>query len=131
MVHTNSIESVWAVLKQGYNSVYHSMNKKHLGRYINEFAFRLNEGNCEVDTIDRLKAMAANAARVNPRPEARAKLPPPKSLSINASGDRITTPPAPSNNPAVLEWGIFTNAILTACAVLAGRPKHAAFFGAK
>ncbi len=29
---------------------------KHLGRYVDEFAFRLNEGNCEVDTIDRMES---------------------------------------------------------------------------
>ena len=45
MASTNSIESVWAVLKRGYNGVYHQWSFKHLARYINEFTFRLNEGN--------------------------------------------------------------------------------------
>ena len=26
-------------------------------RYVNEFAFRLNDGNCRVDTIDRISAV--------------------------------------------------------------------------
>ena len=31
--------------------------KKHLHRYVDEFSFRLNEGNCEIDTIDRMDAL--------------------------------------------------------------------------
>lgn len=53
-VSTNSIESVWAVLKRGLNGVYHHASPKHLGRYVNEFTFRLNEGNVKVHTLDRL-----------------------------------------------------------------------------
>lgn len=55
--HTNGIESVWAVLKRGYNGVYHHWSKKHMRRYIDEFAFRLNDGACEVDTEQRLDAL--------------------------------------------------------------------------
>ncbi len=51
---TNGVESVWAVLKRGYNGVYHNWSKKHCQKYIDEFVFRLNEGNCERDTQDRL-----------------------------------------------------------------------------
>ena len=58
MAHTNGIESVWAVLKRGYNGTFHNISTKHLARYVDEFAFRLNEGNVEVDTIDRMDAMA-------------------------------------------------------------------------
>ena len=43
--HTNSIESVWAVLKRGVHGTFHHISKKHLQRYLNEFTFRLSEGN--------------------------------------------------------------------------------------
>ncbi|MCY3813410.1 MAG: IS1595 family transposase [Gammaproteobacteria bacterium] len=56
-VHTNSIEAVWAVLKRSIHGTWHHVSPKHLGRYVNEASFRLNEGNCEVDTIDRMEAL--------------------------------------------------------------------------
>jgi len=59
MCHTNGIESVWAVLKRGFYGVYHSFSEKHLQRYVNEFTYRLNEGNVKVKTMDRLDALFA------------------------------------------------------------------------
>jgi transposase-like protein len=57
MAHTNGIESVWAVLKRGFYGVYHQFSAKHLQRYVDEFAYRLNEGNCRVHTLDRIDAL--------------------------------------------------------------------------
>jgi len=51
---TNGIESVWAVLKRGINGVYHQVSPKHLSRYVDEFTFRLNDGNVKRHTLDRL-----------------------------------------------------------------------------
>ncbi len=56
-VHTNGMESVWALLKRGIHGTFHHVSHKHLGRYAHEVAFRLNEGNCEVDTVDRMQAL--------------------------------------------------------------------------
>jgi transposase-like protein len=56
-VTTNSIESVFAVLKRGLIGVYHHASKKHLGRYVDEFAFRLNEGNVKNHTMTRLQSL--------------------------------------------------------------------------
>lgn len=53
-VSTNSIESVWAVLKRGIHGVYHHASAKHLGRYVDEFTFRLNAGNVARHTLERL-----------------------------------------------------------------------------
>ena len=57
MAHTNGIESVWAVLKRGFYGTYHSFSKQHTSLYVDEFVFRLNEGNCRIDTVKRLDAL--------------------------------------------------------------------------
>lgn len=83
LAHTNGIESVWAVLKRGFYGIYHSFSQKHMQLYVDEFAFRLNEGNCKIDTVDRLKSLvqgmkgkrltygllkSGNYYRLNPKP---------------------------------------------------------------
>ena len=60
-VHINSAESMWAVLKRSIHGTWHSVSVKHLERYVHEATFRLNEGNVEVHTLDRLAAFAAKA----------------------------------------------------------------------
>ncbi len=49
--------SVFAVLRRVCHGTFHHFSKKHLDRYVNEFSFRLIEGNCEIDTMDRIKAL--------------------------------------------------------------------------
>jgi transposase-like protein len=53
-VSTNGIESVWAVMKRGMHGVYHHASAKHIGRYVDEFTFRLNDGRVQRHTLDRL-----------------------------------------------------------------------------
>jgi transposase-like protein len=61
-VTTNSIESVWAVLKRGLHGVYHHASPKHIGRYVNEFTFRLNDGNVKRQTMARLYSFVTACA---------------------------------------------------------------------
>jgi transposase-like protein len=56
-VTTNGVESVWAVMKRGMYGVYHHASPKHLHRYVNEFAFRLNDGDVARHTLDRLDSL--------------------------------------------------------------------------
>jgi transposase-like protein len=61
-VSTNGIESVWAVLKRGVYGTFHHVSAKHLGRYVDEFTFRLNEGNVKRHTLQRLESFVDGTA---------------------------------------------------------------------
>jgi ISXO2-like transposase domain len=59
-VHVNSMESVWAVLKRGIHGTFISAG--HVGRYVNEFAWRLNDGNVRRHTTKRLESLIDRVA---------------------------------------------------------------------
>ena len=61
MASTNSIESVWAVIKRGYTGVYHHWSPRHMTKYINEFCFRLNDGTVKRPTMERLNSLIDGA----------------------------------------------------------------------
>lgn len=42
VVHTNTIENFWSLLKRGIVGQYHQISKRHLSKYIDEFCFRYN-----------------------------------------------------------------------------------------
>lgn len=41
-IHTNTVEGFFSLLKRGVYGTYHSISRKHLGKYTDEFAFRYN-----------------------------------------------------------------------------------------
>lgn len=54
-VHTNGMESLWALVKRGYRGVYHHVSPKHLQRYLNEFCGRLNLRH--LDTLGKMETL--------------------------------------------------------------------------
>ena len=55
-VTVNGVESVFALLRRGLHGVYHHASKKHMKRYVDELTWRLNEGNVERHTLQRLNS---------------------------------------------------------------------------
>ena len=47
-VHTNGIESVWALLKRQINGIHHWVSPKHLSRYADEMTWRFNRRDLKV-----------------------------------------------------------------------------------
>lgn len=41
-IHTNSMESFWALLQRGIMGQYHKVSNRHLNEYIDESCFRHN-----------------------------------------------------------------------------------------
>ena len=48
-IHTNTIEGFWALLKRGMFGQFHSVSRKHLQRYVDEFCYRYNQRNADAD----------------------------------------------------------------------------------
>ncbi len=65
LVHTNSIESVWAVFKRSLMGTHHHVSRKHLPRYLAEATFRLSEGRVSEHVLDRLEALCRRCVNVH------------------------------------------------------------------
>ena len=57
-VHTQGIESFWAMLKRGHKGTYHKMSNKHLQRYVDEFVGRHNLRT--LDTDDQMGSLVSS-----------------------------------------------------------------------
>src|SRR5205823_14876187 len=65
-VHTNTMEGFWSLLKRGIGGVYHSVSKKHLQSYLDEYAFRYNHRDEESGMfnafVDRIEKAVPDAS---------------------------------------------------------------------
>ena len=41
-IHTNTVEGFWSLIKRGIGGVYHSVSRKYLQSYLDEYSFRYN-----------------------------------------------------------------------------------------
>jgi transposase-like protein len=58
-IHSNSVESFFAILKRGVYGTYHSVSEAHLPRYLAEFDFRYN--NRKITDADRAENLLRGA----------------------------------------------------------------------
>lgn len=57
--HTNRIEGFWSHLKRGISSTHVAVSKKHLQRYVDEFAFRYNNRQAPAEMFARMLAQVS------------------------------------------------------------------------
>jgi hypothetical protein len=56
-VHTQNIESFWAILKRGLVGTYHHVDAGYLAQYVNEYEFRHNTR--QISDAERFRALAS------------------------------------------------------------------------
>ncbi|MDE2729877.1 MAG: IS1595 family transposase [Bacteroidota bacterium] len=55
--HANGLESFWALFKRAYHGTYHHISKKHLNRYVQQFARKHNIR--DLDTLAQMQHVVA------------------------------------------------------------------------
>jgi len=56
-IHTNSIETMWSMLKRSHKGTFHKLSPKHLDRYVQEFAAKSNLR--ELDAMEQMNVVIA------------------------------------------------------------------------
>ena len=59
-IHTNGIESFWAMFKRAHKGVYHKFSRKHLDRYVTDFSGRHNVR--RRDTLNQMRILVRGMA---------------------------------------------------------------------
>jgi hypothetical protein len=56
LAHTNSIENFWSLFKRSISGQFHSISVKHMGKYVDETAYKFNRRGTEYfpETVARL-----------------------------------------------------------------------------
>jgi transposase len=67
-VHTQTIEGFWSLVQNGIRGVYHSVGKKYLQTYLNEYAFRYNRRDSGNLIFHAVLAKAVPPLAVRPDP---------------------------------------------------------------
>ena len=62
-IHTNTIEGFWSLVKRGIGGVYHSVSKKYLQTYLDEYSFRYNRRNEGQPMFTSLLSQVSERAR--------------------------------------------------------------------
>lgn len=57
--HTNTIEGFWSIFKRGLIGIYHFISKKHIDKYLSEFAYRYNTR--DMGASDKFKMLIDNS----------------------------------------------------------------------
>jgi len=65
-VHTQTIEGFWSLVQNGIRGVYHSVSKKYLQTYLNEYAFRYNRRDSGNLIFYAILAKVAETASLKP-----------------------------------------------------------------
>jgi transposase-like protein len=62
--HTNTVEGFFSLLKRGITGVYHHVGKGHVGRYVDELAFRYDNRKIADDERAQLAVLGAEGKRL-------------------------------------------------------------------
>ena len=57
--HTNTIDGFWSIFKRGLVGIYHFISKKHIDKYLSEFAYRYNTR--DMGASDKFKMLIDNS----------------------------------------------------------------------